>query len=297
MMKGDITVTSVAGKGSSFIIRLPANVQTGQPKVIQTTTKLTKSPFPLEAKPRILITVADQEIRQIVAELLDASFYAPIEAATGQEGLDLAEKQLPDLILLDVTMPGMDGWTVLTKLQANPKLADIPVIMLSAKGDADMALSLGATAVLPKPVDAAQLTTEIAMLLSPMPRCHVLLVEDDPDSRTLVTRLLEREGWQYRAASNGKAALRVLRESKPVLMILDLKMAGMNGFELLEVMQKNPEWSGIPVVIVSSMDITQEMKANLTPRVLAILQKGRFNREELADLIRPTIQSCALAES
>ncbi len=297
IMKGDITVSSVAGTGSTFVVRLPADVQAGQPKVIQSSHKVTKSPFPLAAKPRILIIVADPEVRQIVAALLDASFYAPLEAATSEQGLELADQKLPDLILLDGTMPGMDGWTVLTKLQSNPKLSDIPVIMLTGKGDIDMALSLGATAVLPKPIDAGRLTTEIAMLLNPLPRCHVLLVEDDAAASTLVTRLLEREGWQYHVASNGKAAVRVLRKSIPVVMILDLKMAGMNGFELLEVMQKNPEWSTIPVVIVSSMDITQEMKANLTPRVLAILQKGRFNRDELADLIRPTIQSCALAEN
>ena len=297
MMKGEITVTSIAGTGSTFLIRLPANVQTGQPKVIQTSQKLTKSPFPLEAKPRILIVVADDEVRQIIAELLDASFYAPLEASSGQQGLDLAEEKMPDMILLDVTMPGMDGWTVLTKLQGNPKVADIPIIMLSALADADMALSLGATAILPKPVDAARLTNEIAMLLNPLPRCHVLLVEDDPDSRTLVTRLLEREAWEYRAASNGKSALRMLKKSRPAVMVLDLKMAGMNGFELLDAMQKNPDWTGIPVIIVSSMDITQEMKASLSSRVTAVLQKGRFSREELAELIRPVMQSCALAEN
>ena len=297
MMQGDITVTSIAGQGSTFIIRLPANVQTGLPKVIQTSRKLTKSPFPLEAKPRILLIVADLEIRPIISELLTASFYEPIEAATGELGLELAGTAAPDLIVLDASLPGMDGLTILTKLQGNPALANLPVILLSAKGEADMALSLGATTVLPKPIDAARLTTEIAMLLNPEPHCQVLLVEDDADSRTLVTRLLEREGWEYHAASNGRAALRVLRKTRPRVMILDLKMAGMNGFEVLEAMQKNPDWSGIPVIIVTSMDITQEMKANLTSRVLAILQKGRFNREDLADLIRPLLQPSALAET
>jgi CheY-like chemotaxis protein len=122
-------------------------------------------------------------------------------------------------------------------------------------------------------------------------------VEDDVDSRTLVTRMLEREGWLYRTATNGRVALRALKQSRPAMLLLDLKMAGMNGFELLEVMQKNPDWVKIPVIIISSMDITQEMKANLAPRVLAILQKGRFSREELAELIRPAIQTSALAET
>ncbi len=297
MMKGDITVSSIAGTGSTFLIRLPADVQLGQPKVIQTNQKLTKSPFPLEAKPRILIIEVDQEVRKIVAEVLDSSGYEPVEASSGPQGLEMAGQRIPDLILLDVTMPGMDGWTVLTKLQDNPKLTDVPVIMLSAVSDTDMALSLGATTVLLKPVDAGHLTAEIAMLLTPLARCHVLLVEDDVDARTLVTRMLEREGWQFRTAANGKAALRALKKSRPAIILLDLKMAGMNGFELLEIMQKTPDLARIPVIIISSMDITQEMKANLAPRVVAILRKGHFNREELADLIRPVMQSCALAEN
>jgi CheY-like chemotaxis protein len=160
-----------------------------------------------------------------------------------------------------------------------------------------MALSLGAAAVLLKPVDSTRLTAEIASQLSPIPRCYVLLVEDDTDSRTLITRMLEREGWNFRATVNGNAALRVLKKAPPVMIILDLKMAGINGFELLGILGKNPAWARIPVVIVSSMDITPEMREYLTPRVVTILQKGRFTREQLVDLIRPAVESCTLAEN
>jgi CheY-like chemotaxis protein len=125
----------------------------------------------------------------------------------------------------------------------------------------------------------------------------VLLVEDDLDSRNLIARMLDREGWAFRTAPNGQVALRVLKKGRPVIIILDLKMPAMNGFEFLEAMGKNPEWTGIPVVVVSSMDITQDMRDYLSPRVAAILQKGRFTREELAAIIRPAIQTCALAES
>ena len=191
----------------------------------------------------------------------------------------------------------MDGWGVLSQLQSSPQLADTPVIVLSAIADAEMALSLGASSVMMKPVDASMLTAEIAMLLNPLGRCYVLLVEDDADSRDLITRMLEREGWQFRAAPNGYAALRVLKKGRPVMIILDLMMPAMNGFEFLEAIGKNPDWATIPVVVVSSMDITQDMRDYLTPRVVALLQKGKFTRDELAALIRPTIQSCALAES
>lgn len=298
MMQGDITVTSTPGVGSTFTIRMPAKVLTKQPKVVNNTTnKLTRSPFPSANRPKILVIDDDKEIRTVIAELLNMSGYDVVEAASGQQGLDHASRFVPDLVLLDVMMPGIDGWTVLSKLQDNPKLADVPVIVLSAVGDVEMAMSLGAASVLLKPVDASRLTAEIATQLSPLPKCYVLLVEDDADSRTLITRMLEREGWQFRAAINGNAALRILKKSTPAMIVLDLKMPGMNGLELLEVLGKNPAWARIPVVIVTSMDITQEMRDVLTARTLGILRKGQFTREQLAEHIRPAVQACALAET
>ena len=295
MMNGDITVTSIAGTGSSFVIRLPANVQNAQPKVIQTSPKLTKSPFSAQSKAKVLLIEEDKGVRQVLSDLLSDSGYTIIEADSGPKGLDLATEHSPELIVLDVTLTGTDGWTILNKLQGNPTLADIPVIILGTSSDTDIALTFGATTVVAKPIDAARVASEIAMLLTPLARNHVLLVEDDADSRTLIMRLLERENWFLRTAANGKAALRSLEKSLPAIILLDLKMAGMNGFELLERLQKNPLWAKIPVIIISSMDITQDMRANLAPRVLAIFKKGQINREELAELIRPAIQSSLLA--
>ncbi len=298
MMQGDIKVISTPGVGSNFTIRMPAVVQTNQPKVIQTAShKLTRSPFATTNKPKILFIDDDKEIRTVITELLRVSGYEALEASTGQQGLEMAAQYMPALILLDVLMPGIDGWTVLTKLQNKAQTADIPVIVVSAVADSEMAMSLGASGVLAKPVDAARLTAEIAAQLTPLSKCFVLLVEDDADSRTLVTRMLEREGWHFHAAYNGHAALRVLKKGVPSMIILDLMMPGMNGLEFLGQLEKNPAWSKIPVVVVSSMDITPEMRDFLTPRVVGILQKGRFTREELADHIRPVMQACALADS
>ncbi|MDI1320433.1 MAG: response regulator [bacterium] len=298
MMKGEITVASTPGVGSTFTIKLPANVLVKQPKIVNTGQKLTRSPFPDKAaKARVLIIDDDKEVRTVIGEVLSQSGYDVVAASSGQQGLELAEQKKPDLILLDIMMPGVDGWGVLNKLQANPAFADIPVIVLSAISDTDMALSLGASIVMTKPVDAAVLTAEIAMQVNPLAKCFVLLVDDDADSRNLITRMLDREGWQFHTALNGHSGLRVLKKGRPVIIILDLKMPAMNGFEFLEVMGKNPDWAAIPVVVVSSMDITQDMRDYLTPRVLGILQKGKFTREELAAIIRPIIQSCALAQN
>ncbi len=296
MMHGDITVTSTAGRGSTFTIRLPATVEIKQPKIVnQSSPRLTRSPFSNEKRPKILVIDDDKDIRLVISEILDQNGYEVFTAGSGQQGIDLAAQMVPNLIILDIMMPGMDGWTVLTKLQHKPSLADIPVIILSGASGLEMAMSLGAAAVLFKPVDAHQLTAEIAAQLAPLPPSFVLLVEDDADSRTLITRLLDSEGWNSRSAINGNAALRILKQGTPAMIVLDLKMAGMNGFELLEVIGKNPLWSKIPVVIVTSMDLTADMRDYLTPRTVGILYKGRFSREDLVGAIRPVVQNAILS--
>ena len=298
MMHGDITVTSTSGVGSTFTIRMPVTVETKKPKVVNTSTqRLTRSPFPSEKRPKILVIDDDKDIRVLITEILDQSGYEVFTAGSGQQGLDLAEQMVPNLIILDLMMPGMDGWTVLTKLQHKPSVADVPVIILSGASGLEMAMSLGAAAVLFKPVDAYQLTAEIATQLAPLPPSYVLLVEDDADSRTLITRLLDTEGWNSRSAINGNAALRILKQASPAMIILDLKMAGMNGFELLEVIGKNAIWSKIPVIIVTSMDLTADMRDYLTPRTVGILYKGRFSREDLLGAIRPVVQNATLTST
>jgi signal transduction histidine kinase/CheY-like chemotaxis protein len=298
MMGGDIGVTSTAGVGSTFTIRIPARVESKKPKIVnQTSPRLTRSPFSDQKRPKILVVDDDKDIRTVITEILDQSGYEVFTAASGQQGLDLAGQIVPNLIVLDLMMPGMDGWTVLTKLQHKPQLADIPVIILSGASGLEMAISLGAAAVLFKPIDAKQLTAEIAAQLAPLPPSYILLVEDDADSRTLLTRLLDNEGWSTRAAINGHAALRILKQAPPALIVLDLKMAGMNGFELLEVIGKNPAWSQIPVVIVTSMDLTADMRDYLTPRTKGILFKGRFSRDDLVKLIRPAVPKAAALAS
>ncbi len=299
MMQGDITVTSTPGVGSTFTIRMPAKVLSKQPKVVnQATNKLTRSPFPgHQNRPKVLVIDHDKEARTVLAEVLSTSGYDVVEAASGQQGLDHVSRFVPHLIIFDVQMPGTDGWTVLSKLQDNPKLADVPVVVLGASGDTEMAMSLGAAAVLLKPVDASQLTSEIATQLSPLPKCYVLHVEDDADSRNLLTRHFEREGWQARSVISGKSAIRTIRKRRPAIIVLDLKMPGMSGLEFLDVLGQTPDWAKIPVVILTSMDITQDMHDLLARRTLGTLRKGQFTREQLGNLIRPALQSCALAEA
>lgn len=290
IMNGDILVTSAAGVGSTFTIRLPLVIEAKRAKVVnQASPRLTRAPFSKEKRPKILVIDDDKDIRTVITDILDHSGYEVFTATTGQQGLELAPQMMPDLIILDLVMPGMDGWTVLTKFQHKAALADIPVVILSGASGLEMAMSLGAAAVLAKPVDARRLTAEIAALLAPLPDSYILLVEDDEASRTVVSRVLADEGWQSRTAVHGTAALRLIKQRIPIAIILDLKMAGMNGFELLDLLGKNPAWSAVPVIVTTSMELTADMRDHLRTRVARVLHKGKFTKEELVAILRPLV--------
>ena len=291
MMGGDIAVASIAGEGSTFTINVPVTVRAPKSKVVNRGAGLTQSPF--SSKPKILVIDDDPETLKHLGALLESSGYKPTTATSGAQGLELAEAERPDLILLDVVMPGMDGWTVLSKLQSLPVLADIPVIVLSVLSDLELALSLGAAAILPKPLEAELLTAAVAEQLRPLPPRYILHVDDDASSREVFARLIEREHWPVHTAQSGHSALRVMRRALPAVIVLDLKMAGMNGFEFLDRIRNTAEWSKIPVVVLTALDFTQERRDFLAQRAVALFQKGRFTREELVATLRPIIDKPA----
>jgi CheY-like chemotaxis protein len=170
---------------------------------------------------------------------------------------------------------------VLAALKSDPELAEIPVIMLTIVDDQNMGYSLGATDYLTKPIDRDRLT---AILKRHVGREHsrsVLIVEDDPDTREVTRRILELGGWSVGEAENGRAGLERLASFRPGVILLDLMMPEMDGFEFVSELRKNPEWKSIPVVVVTAKDLTSEDRARLNGQVGLILQKGSYSREEL----------------
>jgi CheY-like chemotaxis protein len=204
--------------------------------------------------------------------------------------LRIAREYHPDIIILDILMPGMDGWSVLSQLKTTPGLADVPIILLTMLENKDMGFALGAADYLTKPIDAQKLIPVIERHRSTPPTGSVLVVEDDPASRELVVRMLQKEGIGVVEASNGKEALEALQTGPaPDLIVLDLLMAEMDGFEFLREVRPHPEWSRIPVVVVSSLDLNNEAQQVLKGQVEHIFQKGRFAREDLLREVRETI--------
>jgi len=282
MMGGEVSAESELGVGTSFTVRLPARVEAPPPPVDEA-----PRPEVLDrAGQTILVIDDDAAARDLMLRALSRDGFRVLTAASGNEGIEIARRERPTAITLDVMMPGRDGWTVLKELKADAELAGIPVIMVSMIDDRSMGYALGAAEYLTKPVDRNQLSRILARYRCEHPPCPVLLVEDDPETRSLTRRALEKEGWRVVLAANGREGLQRMAEGVPHLILLDLMMPVMDGFEFLAELRRVDAWRGIPVVVVTAKDLTEEERARLHGGVAHIIEKGAYSREELLAEIR-----------
>ena len=291
MMGGDITVKSTPGSGSTFILRVPARAKPGRSPYAIVEKVEKEVAQPAAPKGRVLIIDDDEAVHAVLTNMLTREGYSTRIARDGKEGVKIARDYKPDLIVLDILMPGTDGWGVLAQLKAMPGMADTPIILLTMLENKEMGFALGAADYLTKPIEAQKLLPVLERHNSKQRSGVVLVVEDDPPSRELVVRMLEKEGLAVKEASNGKEALELLQSGVvPAMIVLDLMMAEMNGFEFLSHIRPHPEWSKIPVVVVSSLDLSSETRQVLKGQVEKIFQKGRFSREDLLKEVRETVQ-------
>jgi signal transduction histidine kinase/CheY-like chemotaxis protein len=297
MMRGDVTVHSVPNEGSVFSIKLPAVVPESPTEAAAPMNDRRRQPNAVDAgagetealsTPGTCVLVIDDDLlqRDLMHRYLSKEGFVVHTAGGGVEGLRLAKQLLPAAITLDVMMPDMDGWSVLSALKADAALRDVPVIMLTMVDDPVRGFTLGASDYATKPVNRRRLSQILKKFTCLHPPCPVLVIDDEASARSLTRTMLEREGWCVAEAANGIEALESMQQQRPSLIFLDLMMPEMDGFAFALEVRQRPEWRSIPIVVVTAQDLTNDDRRRLNGHVETILQKRGDSQDELLAHVR-----------
>ena len=302
MMGGDINVESEEGKGSCFTMIFPADVTKKtsvglmavahdekdlppvDPEVIRFAANKIKGRKPSERRSyvsKVLVIDDDQVSVDLMARFLAREGYRAEVALNGKEGLVKALEFKPDVITLDIMMPELDGWSVLEELKKNDETKDIPVIVLTMVDDRTRGFSLGAKEYLTKPFDRGELVGIIKNCVQGVESKTVLVVDDDKDVRAAARYALERQGWHIVEAGNGLEAIASLKQEIPQLILLDLIMPEMDGFEFLLNLRNNSEWKDVPVVVMTAKEMSLDDGQQLDECVKYVFNKGMYNFNDL----------------
>jgi signal transduction histidine kinase/CheY-like chemotaxis protein len=285
MMWGEISVESAVGRGTTFTVRLPAEVPERETEHLRAAEIAV---LPGEAG-TVLMIDDDPETRNLLGRWLAKEGFRIEAASGGEEGLRLARELHPDVITLEARMHGMSGWTVLSILQADAELTDIPVVMVTVVENEGLSLAMGASDYLLKPVDRERLVTALQKYRRDADIGQVLIVEDDAIVREILRRTLKKEGWKVKEAKNGRVALERMAEFYPDLILLDLMMPEMDGFQFINELRQTLAWQSIPIVVVTAKDLVPEEERQIDSYVAGVIQKGTCSGDELLAQVRDLV--------
>jgi signal transduction histidine kinase/DNA-binding response OmpR family regulator len=289
MMGGDITVASTVGRGSTFTIRLPAVVlEVSETQEVMAEAAAIVTPEPGE-EPVVLVIDDDPNALDLLRRTLQGAGVRVVTAGDGEEALNLARTLHPAAITLDVLMPGMDGWEVLGELKGDPETCEIPVIMVTMTDDRNLGYALGATEFLTKPVRRDQLVALLDRYATGSGERHALVVDDKAENREVLRHVLEGEGWGVSEAPNGQLALEEVASEPPSLILLDLMMPVMDGFDFVSEMRRRDPASEIPIVVVTAKDITDEDRRRLNGGVVGLIEREGLDQNSLVELLRKQV--------
>ncbi|MBI1876720.1 MAG: response regulator, partial [Chloroflexi bacterium] len=301
LLGGALTAPSTPGLGSPFTLTLPVRYGEGPPPLHASSTheRSGVSPFPVEGagkqsetmadQPRIVLAIDDDpDVIYLLQENLGEAGYRVVGATSGDEGLQKAKEIHPFAVTLDIMMPHKDGWQVLHELKSDPATRDIPVIMLSIVDKKTLGYRLGAADYLIKPLDNEAVLAALQRLAANGgPRQGLLLVvDDDPHVIELVHQLLEGEPFQVESAPDGRAALEAIARHRPDVLLLDLLMPHLDGFDVIEHLRQNPLQPPLPIIVFTAKSLTADETVRLQESVAGVIKKGSLERETLIQEVR-----------
>jgi PAS domain S-box-containing protein len=288
---GRIRVQSAKGQGSTFTFTLPA-LPTPEKRLAPTGAK--PDAHPNASAPLVLVVEDDPAAAKLLSIYLSEAGFSVEVAADGDAGFERAKTLRPALITLDILIPKTDGWELLTRLKADQATASIPVVVVSIIDEPGRGFSLGAADYLMKPVDRDVLVRVMQRVVqNHAPNQHgksVLVIDDDPVVLELMEAVLRPEGFEVLKAIDGGQGVQIARERNPALVVLDLLMPEMNGFEVVDEMHGSPQTAGIPIVVLTNRSLSREEKNRLNGRIIAIRQKSEFNRADFVAQVRSLLK-------
>jgi PAS domain S-box-containing protein len=305
---GAITLESAEGEGSRVTLWLPvlpmgedARAAAERPKVPLTASSISISPLTLPPSmlpaatsthgARTALVVEDDDASAgVIRVQLETQGFTVVHAASAEDALVLALKQPPSLIILDIMLPQMNGWEFLCRIRESPQLRRVPVVIVSILPDAEKGFSLGASAVLQKPISRHELRealVDIGMLpLQGGGSRKILIVDDDPAAIALLALHVEGLASTILRANGGLAAIEIARREHPDLILLDLMMPHVSGFDVVAALHEEPETTDIPIVVVTARELDAADRARLNGYVTAIVEKAAFDPRQFGDEVR-----------
>lgn len=306
LLGGDITVVSEVGKGSTFTVTLPliyknpsslsaetSGETLGSPeKKPETEGQIAQSLAEVSAKKQILVIDDDPDALYLLQENLDQREFNLIGARDGWEGLRLAKELQPDAILLDIIMPGLDGWQTLHDLKKNPETTNIPVILLTIVDKKALGFRLGASAYLLKPLDPASVREALNRVIGhdAHRQKRVLVVDDDPNIADMVEQFLPQAEFVVESALDGEAGVAAVEETNPDILLLDLIMPRLDGFGVIERLRLKPDTRDLPIIVISAKDLSGKEIEKLNDTVSRVIKKQGLEGQKLVDEINAALK-------
>jgi signal transduction histidine kinase/DNA-binding response OmpR family regulator len=287
---GTAGVASAPGEGSTFCVWLPLAQAPGPGEAA--TARAAPRDRPARAEPLALVVEDDDAAARMIERALRAEGFRCRRASTGEEALVRAAKERPDLITLDVFLPHMDGWEFLERLKAVPDLADIPVVIVSVAPNLEHGVALGATRVLQKPLTKQALRAALAGIVAAggTAPCTILVVDDNPQAVELLAGQLAGSECRLLRAYGGREALEAAHRERPDLILLDLLMPDLSGFEVIERLKGDPATAAIPVIVITAKDLSAEERATLNGSVRRIVAKSTLEPQDFVAEVRRALR-------